>query len=203
MAQFGDEERKTMAERRLHIQIRGMTCTECEAHISRALKRAGAVEATADFRRGEARLRVPEGVTDATLSAAVRAAGYEPGRIEEIASAAPAKQSSPTRVTGGVGNYDLAIVGSGGAAFAAAIRARDRGARVLMIERGTVGGTCVNIGCVPSKTLLRAGDVYWQAGHNPFAGVTTLNGPLNLAALVHQKDDLVSQMRQEKYLDLI
>ncbi|HJS94251.1 MAG TPA: FAD-dependent oxidoreductase, partial [Solirubrobacteraceae bacterium] len=44
--------------------------------------------------------------------------------------------------------YDLAIIGSGGAAFAAAIRARDVGASVVMIERGTVGGTCVNVGCV-------------------------------------------------------
>jgi pyruvate/2-oxoglutarate dehydrogenase complex dihydrolipoamide dehydrogenase (E3) component len=50
--------------------------------------------------------------------------------------------------------YDLAIVGSGGAAFAVVIRARKRGARVVMIERGAISGTCVNIDCVPSKTLL-------------------------------------------------
>ena len=47
--------------------------------------------------------------------------------------------------------YDLAIIGSGGAAFGAAITARDSGASVVMIERGTTGGTCVNTGCVPSK----------------------------------------------------
>jgi len=52
--------------------------------------------------------------------------------------------------------YDLAIIGSGGAAFAAAITARDAGASVVMIERGTTGGTCVNTGCVPSKALLAA-----------------------------------------------
>jgi len=51
---------------------------------------------------------------------------------------------------------DLAIIGSGGAAFAAAITARDAGASVVMIERGTIGGTCVNTGCVPSKALLAA-----------------------------------------------
>jgi mercuric reductase len=192
-----------MTERALRMRIGGMTCTDCEVHVSRALEQAGATEATADFRRGEARLRVPVGVSESALTAAVRAAGYQPGQIEEIPSAAPARQASPTRASGGAGTYDLAIVGSGGAAFAAAIRARDRGARVVMIERGTVGGTCVNIGCVPSKTLLRAGDIYWEAGHNPFAGVATRNGPVDLAALIHQKDELVSQMRQEKYLDLI
>ena len=47
--------------------------------------------------------------------------------------------------------FDLAIVGSGGGAFAAAIRATGLGKRVVMIERGTIGGTCVNTGCVPSK----------------------------------------------------
>ncbi|HEY3480033.1 MAG TPA: FAD-dependent oxidoreductase, partial [Streptomyces sp.] len=43
--------------------------------------------------------------------------------------------------------YDLAVIGSGGAGFAAAIAARTKGATVVMIERGTVGGTCVNTGC--------------------------------------------------------
>ena len=53
--------------------------------------------------------------------------------------------------------YDLAIIGSGGAAFAAAIRATTLGKSVVMIERGTFGGTCVNTGCVPSKALIAAG----------------------------------------------
>jgi pyruvate/2-oxoglutarate dehydrogenase complex dihydrolipoamide dehydrogenase (E3) component len=52
--------------------------------------------------------------------------------------------------------YDLAIVGSGGAGFAAAIAATTRGLSVVMIERGTTGGTCVNVGCIPSKALLAA-----------------------------------------------
>lgn len=52
--------------------------------------------------------------------------------------------------------YDLAIIGSGGGAFAAAIRASTLGKSVVMIERGTLGGTCVNTGCVPSKALIAA-----------------------------------------------
>lgn len=99
--------------------------------------------------------------------------------------------------------YDLLILGAGSAAFAAAIKARDQGARVAMVEHGTVGGTCVNVGCVPSKALLRAGEVYFQAGHQNFAGVETSAGGMDLAALVAQKDELVGAMRQEKYLDLV
>lgn len=49
--------------------------------------------------------------------------------------------------------FDLAVVGSGAAAFAAAITAVSQGRRVVLIERGTTGGTCVNNGCVPSKAL--------------------------------------------------
>ncbi len=51
--------------------------------------------------------------------------------------------------------FDLVILGSGSAAFAAAIKAADHGAKTAMIERSTVGGTCVNVGCVPSKNLDR------------------------------------------------
>lgn len=193
-----------MAERQLRMRVGGMTCTDCEVHVSRALRQAGATEATADFRRGIARLRVPEAVSETALAEAVRRAGYQPGQIEEVPSdRATGPKDAARRQRNDSRTYDLAIVGSGGGAFAAAIRARDRGARVLMIERGTVGGTCVNIGCVPSKTLLRAGDSFWQAGHNPFAGIVTTAETVDLAALVAQKDALVAQLRQEKYLDLI
>ena len=54
--------------------------------------------------------------------------------------------------------YDLAIIGSGGGAFSAAIRATMLGKSVVMVERGTLGGTCVNTGCVPSKALIAAAD---------------------------------------------
>lgn len=99
--------------------------------------------------------------------------------------------------------YDLVIVGSGSAAFAAAIEATQAGARVAMVERGVVGGTCVNIGCVPSKTLLRAAEVYFRARHHPFAGIATQAGPVDLPLLIGQKNELVSRLRYEKYERLI
>ena len=98
--------------------------------------------------------------------------------------------------------YDLLIVGSGSAAFAAGIRARDLGATVALCESDTIGGTCVNVGCVPSKAILAAADLYHRAGNSPFAGVGTSSGPLDLAALVGAKDELVAHMRAEKYEEL-
>ena len=99
-------------------------------------------------------------------------------------------------------SYDLLIVGSGSAAFAAGIRARDLGATVALCESGTIGGTCVNVGCVPSKAMLAAADLYHRAGHSPFPGVATSSGSLDLATLVGAKDELVTHMRAEKYEQL-
>jgi mercuric reductase len=98
--------------------------------------------------------------------------------------------------------YDLAIIGSGGAGFAAAIAARTKGASVVMIERGTVGGTCVNTGCVPSKALLAAAEARHVALAQPFPGVATWAGPVDVPALIGGKTALVEGMRAEKYTAL-
>ena len=98
--------------------------------------------------------------------------------------------------------YDLAIVGSGGAAFAAAITARDAGASVVMVERGTAGGTCVNTGCVPSKALLAAAAARHDAGDQRFPGIATQAAPVDMAALTAGKDELVAGMRASKYTGL-
>jgi len=98
--------------------------------------------------------------------------------------------------------YDLAITGSGGAAFAAAITARDAGASVVMIERGTIGGTCVDTGCVPSKALLAAAAARHDAASQRFPGIATQAGPVDMAALTGGKDDLVAAMRAGKYTGL-
>ncbi|WP_445321538.1 FAD-dependent oxidoreductase [Novosphingobium sp. MBES04] len=54
--------------------------------------------------------------------------------------------------------FDVAVIGAGSAGFSAAIAAADLGAKVALVGHGTIGGTCVNVGCVPSKTLIRAAE---------------------------------------------
>lgn len=98
--------------------------------------------------------------------------------------------------------HDLLVIGSGSAAFAAGIEARSLGASVALIEEDVLGGTCVNVGCVPSKTLLAAADVAARARQHPFAGVPTAVGTVDLAALIAQKDELVSKLRSAKYADV-
>lgn len=98
--------------------------------------------------------------------------------------------------------HDLAVIGSGAAAFAAAITAAEGGASVVMIERGQTGGTCVNTGCVPSKALLAAAAARHSAATSTFPGIATQAGPVDMAALIGGKDSLVVRMRAEKYTDL-
>lgn len=99
--------------------------------------------------------------------------------------------------------YDLVVVGSGSAGFAAAIRATGMGLRVAMVERGTVGGTCVNTGCVPSKAMLAAAQARASALQAArFPGLTSAAVPVDMPALVAGKDALVGWMRQGKYLDV-
>ena len=99
---------------------------------------------------------------------------------------------------------DLAVIGSGGAAFSAAIRARNLGKSVVMIERSTVGGTCVNIGCVPSKALLAAAETRHVAADatGRFPGIAAGAGPVDMPALIQSKQSLVEGLRSDKYVDL-
>jgi mercuric reductase len=181
------------------MTVGGMTCDSCNVHVARALSAAGAADAEADWRRGEAVFTVGPGTDLDRLAESVRAAGYEPGEVTQLAPAAAARGARPADG----GGYDLVIIGSGSAAFSAAIRASELGARAAMVEHSTIGGTCVNVGCVPSKGLLRAAEAYYAAGHHPFSGIDTRAGTVDLRALVAQKDELVAGLRKEKYEDLL
>ncbi|MGR3493420.1 MAG: FAD-dependent oxidoreductase, partial [Shimia sp.] len=98
----------------------------------------------------------------------------------------------------------MAVVGAGSAGFSAAITAAELGAKVALIGHGTIGGTCVNVGCVPSKTLIRAAEaVHGGRAATRFPG---LGGNIQLgdwAQLAASKDELVSTLRQKKYVDLL
>src|SRR5579863_8086147 len=108
---------------------------------------------------------------------------------------------SPAKANGG---YDLAIIGAGSAGFSAAITAAELGAQVALIGGGTIGGTCVNVGCVPSKTMIRATETLHHAqAASRFAGIRAEGGITDWRALVRQKDELVSSLRQTKYIDLL
>ncbi len=94
----------------------------------------------------------------------------------------------------------IAIIGSGSGAFACAIKAAEEGARVTIIEGAEViGGTCVNVGCVPSKILIRAAQLAEQQRNNPFIGLENHEPQLNRALLTQQQTTRVEELRAAKY----
>jgi mercuric reductase len=98
----------------------------------------------------------------------------------------------------------IAVVGSGGAAMAAALKAVERGARVTLIERGTIGGTCVNVGCVPSKILIRAAHIAHLRRESPFdAGMPPTPPTVLRDKLLAQQQARVDELRHAKYESIL
>lgn len=180
---------------RYDLVVEGMTCDDCVDKVRGALAGVDGVE-DAEVSLGDRRatIRASEGTAVDALVEAVREAGYQ-ARPAEVRPEVPERSGSPAR--------HLLILGGGSAAFAAAIRAAELDARVTMVERGTMGGTCVNVGCIPSKTLIKAAEIRHLREHHPFAGVPGGNGRVNLARLVAQKAELVERLRRERYRDVL
>ena len=181
-------------ERRWILGIEGMTCDGCARGLDKALAKVESVlEASTSYPEGRSVVLATAELNRSALAAVVEKKGYALVSAESDDVVADAKDAT----------YDLAIIGSGSAGVAAAIRAAESNARVAIIEAGVLGGTCVNVGCVPSKTLIRAAEARHRAGHVPFAGIETHASGVDFAALVAQKDELVAELRQAKYVDVL
>ena len=88
--------------------------------------------------------------------------------------------------------------------MAAALKAAERGARVTLIERGTLGGTCVNIGCVPSKIMIRAAHIAHLRRESPFDdGIQATTPAILRERLLAQQQGRVDALRQAKYQDVL
>lgn len=137
----------------LKLDVRGMTCDSCAVHVENALRRVPGVRQAAvpGWKSGRASV-VAEGEIDAdALRASVADAGY-------TATVRAVKQArrGDKKDNGAGKDFDLMLIGHGSAGFAAAIKGAELGYSVALVGEGTIGGTCVNVGCVPSKTLIRA-----------------------------------------------
>ncbi len=113
--------------------------------------------------------------------------------------------SSRSNVAGKLSkHYDLIVIGAGSAGFSAAITASEGGKKVALVGHGTIGGTCVNVGCVPSKTMIRAAEAIHAASTaSRFPGLSGQARVEDWRMLIAGKDDLVSTLRQKKYADLL
>lgn len=174
------------------ILVSGMTCESCVQSVANALKSiAGVKDVQVSLADGEARVTAEDGVREGDLVRAVREAGYG------VAFGMPpenAEAGNPLRIV---------IIGSGSGAFACAIRAAERRGRVTMIERDTLGGTCVNVGCVPSKILIRQAHIAHQAVSHPFPGIVRVSLPVDARLLEQQRKARVLELRDAKYKKIL
>ncbi len=179
----------------LELRITGMTCEHCARIAEAALNAMAGVKASVSFDEGLAKVESADDVDPDQMLKAVTSKGYGASLLDDTA-----------KVIGG-GDRDalkVAIVGTGSGAFAAAIKAVECGARVTMIEAGEViGGTCVNVGCVPSKILIRAAHIAHLQAHHAFDGIALQQPDIDRAALVRQQQARVGELRQAKYEDIL
>lgn len=191
------------------LKITGMTCDSCAVHVKDALEKVPGVQsAVVSYPKGTAQLATEPGTSPDALAAAVAGLGYK----------ATLADAPSTSVRGGLlgkalgwlgggdkaggdgGGLHIAVIGSGGAAMAAALKAVEQGAHVTLIERGTIGGTCVNVGCVPSKIMIRAAHLAHLRRGSPFDGGMPPTPPTILRErLLAQQQARVDELRHAKY----
>ena len=99
--------------------------------------------------------------------------------------------------------FDLVILGSGATAFAGALRAAELGKTAAMTEWRTLGGTCVNRGCLASKNLIDAARSFHDSTHPRYAGLVPASKGLDFKALIEQKDQVIHDYRDKKYQTII
>ncbi len=190
------------------LKITGMTCDSCAAHVKEALEKVPGVQsALVSYPKGTAQLAIEAGTSSDALTTAVAGLGYE----ATLADAPPTDNRAGlldkmrdllgrNDKTGSSGALHIAVIGSGGAAMAAALKAVEQGARVTLIERGTIGGTCVNVGCVPSKIMIRAAHIAHLRRESPFdGGIAATTPTIQRTALLAQQQARVDELRHAKY----
>ena len=189
------------------LRIDGMTCTSCADHVKEALERMPGVRSAAvSYPNGRADVATDAGVASDALTATIATLGYRASIADAPAAPTGVLDRAPGWMTTGARRGDgdrplrIAVIGSGGAAMAAALRAVDQGAQVTLIERGVVGGTCVNVGCVPSKIMIRAAHIAHLRRESPFDDGIAASSPAILRdRLLAQQQGRVEELRHAKY----
>jgi len=188
----------SIQEDKVQFEITGMTCDHCATSIEKRFKgKAGLVSKTVSYIEGKGTFTYnPDKISKAEIIETINKGGNYKVQKESGGNGniEPAER----------GQYDLIIIGGGSAAFSASTTAADMGLSVLMVNAGLdIGGTCVNVGCVPSKHLMRTAEQIYKTKHSPFNGVSSTNPIVDYKAIIQQKKELVAALQKKKYLDVV
>ena len=201
------------------LSVTGMTCADCARHVEKALKTlTDIVAADVAYPQGVAHIRSIQPLSldqlNATLPKNYRVAAApashadtpaaKPSRLNQaldsLGGLFKPRSDVDTKPTDAEQRLRVAVIGTGGAAMASALKAAELGAHVTIIERGTIGGTCVNIGCVPSKIMIRAAHVAHLRRTSPFDdGISSTAPVVRRDRLLAQQQGRVDELRHAKY----
>ncbi len=135
-----------------------------------------------------------EASADASADAAAPAASAPAAASAAAAPAAPAPTAA-SHSGGADAEYELVVLGGGPGGYSAAFRAADLGLKVALIERyPTLGGVCLNVGCIPSKALLHVAAAIDEAGHLGSSGIRFAQPEIDLEALRQHKEGVISKL---------
>ena len=179
----------------LKLDITGMTCDHCATSIEKLLAKNGGVkEANVSYSKTTCECSFdPSKTNKEEIIQTIN--GTKSYRVKGVVSG---------NTTNGKSHFDLIIIGGGSAAFSAAIKAEELGLTTLMINGGLpFGGTCVNVGCVPSKTLIRAAETVYHATHSNFAGIKPRGADIDFTQVIKDKKNLVATLQQKKYMEVV
>ena len=175
-------------------EIAGMTCDHCATSIEKHLKTKDGItsnKVSYPDKKGEF-IFDPEKISKEDIREIIDIETHY-NVVKEIED-----------TNGSSTKYNLIIIGGGSAAFSAAIKAESLGLTTLMVNGGLdFGGTCVNVGCVPSKNLIRAGEAAYHAQHSNFAGIRPKGVAIDFARVISDKKKLVATLQQKKYMDVV
>ncbi|MCM8789539.1 MAG: FAD-dependent oxidoreductase, partial [Candidatus Omnitrophica bacterium] len=92
-------------------------------------------------------------------------------------------------------DYELTIIGAGWAGFNAALKAKEAGLKVALIEKSDIGGTCLNQGCIPTKALIQSAKIYSLCKKSANFGIETFDASVNLANIQQRKRKIIQQLK--------
>ncbi|WP_445957659.1 mercury(II) reductase [Yeosuana sp.] len=173
------------------LKIKGMTCDGCAKGIEKNVASLNGISQNeVNYQKGEGNFSFDENlVSKENIIQVIEKTGQY--KVEN-------ESSSNTN------HFDLILVGGGSAAFSAAIKAEELGLTTLMVNaRLDFGGTCVNVGCVPSKNLIRAAETAYHATHSNFSGIKPKGADIDFAQIIRDKKALVATLQQQKYMDVV
>src|SRR5690625_954467 len=93
-------------------------------------------------------------------------------------------------------NYDLVILGGGMGGYVAAIRAKQLGLSVALVEEKLIGGTCLHQGCIPTKTLLKSASIYQTILNSQKFGIESSRPKIDFSTVQKRKKQVVEQLFQ-------